>query len=131
MRTGLTFTATAAIVALAMAFTAAGASAAVSLSRKGCQLKATDCELLIENAVMYNAVYDGTTTMYSWPQKSIRYRLARWLNAYVERLDDCDTPKTRVRPIISNVDSFDNKYDILAAYGAAPGSACYIRKSRG
>jgi hypothetical protein len=114
---------------VAVAVSSGPAHAAVSLSKKGCALKAHDCELLIENAVMYNAVYDGTSTMYSLPQKSVRYRLARWTNAFVEELDRCETPKEKVRQIIGGIKSFDNTYDILAPYWAAPGSVCYIRKS--
>ncbi|MEZ5877537.1 MAG: hypothetical protein R3D43_07105 [Tepidamorphaceae bacterium] len=120
-----------AIALLAAALSGGAAHAAVKLSGKGCALPAKDCSLLIENSKMYNAVYDGTSTMYSFPQQSIRYRLERWLNAYVYELESCETPKEKVQQIIGNVKSYDNKYDILAPYHAVPGSVCYIRKSRG
>ena len=118
-------------VVLALAMSGGTADADVKLSRKGCALQAKDCSLLIENSKMYNAVYDGTSTMYSFPQNSIRTRLERWLNAYVVRLEDCKTPKEKVHQIIGHVKSYENTYDILAPYHAVPGSVCYIRKSRG
>ena len=119
------------LVAGALVFSAAPGHAlpVTDLSPKGCALMPVDCELLIENSVMYNAVYDGTSTMYSLPKRSIRYRLARWLHAYVYDLKSCEKPKEKVRQIIGGIESFDQTYDILAPIHAVPGSVCYIRKS--
>lgn len=117
-------------VFLAVVVSGGHVNATVKLSGKGCALTPHDCELLIENSMMYNSVYDGTSTMYSLPKRSIRYRLERWLNAYVSRLDECETPKEKVRQIIGHVKSYENNYDILAPYHAVPGSVCYIRNSQ-
>ena len=116
-------------VFLAVVVSGGHVNATVKLSGKGCALTPHDCELLIENSVMYNAVYDGTSTMYSLPKRSIRYRLARWLHAYVYDLKSCEKPKEKVRQIIGGIESFDQTYDILAPIHAVPGSVCYIRKS--
>lgn len=97
-------------------------------AQSACALSASVCRELIRAPRMYEALYDGSSTLYGFTQNRLKRRVERWAPAMASAVRQCRSEGASPRRIIRNLVTQQGQFDVFASADSRPGDTCFVSR---